>query len=211
MAVEWRVKATELGNCNCAYGCPCQFNALPTHGRCHGLFGLEIEEGHFGAVRLNGLRAVIVVSFPGAVHEGNGTMQLVIDERADTAQRDAIEKILTGEETEPMATVWAVLSAMSPNKLETLFQSIEFAVDVEARRGHFSVPGIVETVGEPIRNPVTGAKHRARIELPDGFEYRVAEMGSASTRATGAIPLPGLENTYGQFAHIHINNKGVVD
>jgi hypothetical protein len=59
-----------------------------------------------------------------------------------------------------MATVWAVLSAMSPNKVETLFRPIKFAVDVEARRGHFSVPGIVETLGEPIRNPVTGAEHR---------------------------------------------------
>jgi hypothetical protein len=48
MAVEWRVKATELGNCNCAYGCPCQFNALPTHGKCHGVYGYQIEEGHFG-------------------------------------------------------------------------------------------------------------------------------------------------------------------
>ena len=28
MAVEWRVKATELANCNCDYGCPCQFNAI---------------------------------------------------------------------------------------------------------------------------------------------------------------------------------------
>ena len=211
MTVEWRVRATELGNCNCAYGCPCQFNALPTHGNCHGLFGYQIEEGHFGAVRLDGLRAVGMLSWPGAIHEGNGTMQLVIDERADAAQRDALLKILTGQETDEMATVWWVLSAMCPTKLEPLFRPIEFEVDVEARRGHFRVPGIVETVGEPIRNPVTGAEHRARIELPDGFEYRVAEMGSATTRATGAIPLPGLESTYGQFAHLHLSNKGVVD
>jgi len=55
MAVEWRVKGTELANCNCAYGCPCQFNALPTHGDCRAAVGYEIEEGHFGSVRLDGL------------------------------------------------------------------------------------------------------------------------------------------------------------
>ena len=110
-------------------------------------------------------------------------MQLVIDERANAEQRNALTTILTGGETDEMATVWWILSAMCPNKLETLFRPIEFDVDVEARRGRFSVPGIVETVGEPIRNPVTGAEHRARIELPHGFEYRVAEMGSATTRA----------------------------
>jgi hypothetical protein len=211
MATEWRVVATELANCNCAYGCPCQFNALPTHGDCRAAIGYEIEEGHFGAVRLNGLRAVMLVSWPGPVHQGKGMMQLVIDERADASQRDALIKILTGEETDEMATMWWVYSAMSPTKLEPLFRPIEYEVDVEARRGRFRVAGIVETVGEPIRNPVTGAEHRARIDLPHGFEYRIAEVGSATTRATAAIPLPGLENSYGQFAHLHLSNHGIVD
>lgn len=210
MATEWRVKATELANCNCAYGCPCQFNALPTHGNCRAAVAWQFEEGHFGAVRLDGLRSVMLVSWPGAVHEGNGTMQVIIDERADAAQRDALLKILTGQETDEMATMWWVYSAMCPTKLEPLHRPIEFEVDVEARHGRFRVPGIVETVGEPIRNPVTGAEHRARIDLPHGFEYRLAEMGSATTRATAAIPLAGLENSYGQFAHLHLSNKGMV-
>ena len=211
MPVEWRIRATQLANCNCAYGCPCQFNALPTYGDCRAAVGYQIDEGHFGAVRLDGLRAVALVSMPGAVHEGNGTKQLIIDERADPAQRDALLKILSGQETEPMATMWAVLDAMCPHRLEPLFCPIEFDVDVEARRGFFRVPGILETVGEPIRNPVTGAEHRARIDLPNGFEFRIAEMGSATTRATAAIALPGLENSYGQFARLHVGNKGVID
>lgn len=211
MATEWRVKATELANCNCAYGCPCQFNALPTYGDCRAAVAYEIEEGHFAGVKLDGLRAALMASWPGPIHEGNGTMQLVIDERADARQREALLKILTGQETDEMATVWWVLSAMSPNKLEPLFLPIEYEIDVDARRGRFRVPGIVETVGEPIRNPVTGAEHRARIDLPHGFEYRIAEIGSGTTRATGAIPLPNLENTYAQFARIHLSNKGVVD
>jgi hypothetical protein len=94
MAVEWRVKATEMVNCNCAYGCPCQFNALPTHGDCRAACGYEIEEGHFGAVMLDGLRAAILFSWPGPIHLGNGTMQVIVDERADAAQRDALIKDL---------------------------------------------------------------------------------------------------------------------
>jgi hypothetical protein len=211
MAVEWRIKGTELANCNCAYGCPCQFNALPTHGDCRAAVGYEIEEGHFGTVRLDGLRAALMASWPGPIHEGNGTMQLVVDERADAAQRDALLKILTGQETDDMATMWWVFSAMAPNKLEPLFRPIELNIDVDARRGHIRVPGIFEMTGEPIKNPVTGAEHRARIDLPHGFEYRVAEMGSATTRATAAIALPGLKGTYGQFARIHLSNKGIVD
>jgi hypothetical protein len=138
-------------------------------------------------------------------------MQLIIDERADAAQRDALLKIMTGQETDEMATIWWVLAAMCPSKLEPLFRPIEFQVDVEARRGRVCVPGILELTGEPIRNPVTGAEHRVRIDLPDGFEFRIAEIGSGTTRSTAAVALDGLENSYGQFAHIHLSNHGVVD
>jgi hypothetical protein len=209
-SVQWRVRATELANCNCSYGCPCQFNALPTHGYCEAVVGWRIEEGHFGDVELDGLCVVGLYQWPGPVHEGNGTMQLVIDERADVKQRGALVKIMTGEETEEGATMWWIYAAMSPKKLPPLFTPVEFDVNVEARRGHFKVPGIVETAGEPIRNPVTGAEHRVRIDLPHGFEYRIAEIGSGTTRATGAIKMD-LKNSYGQFAHLHLSNKGIVD
>lgn len=211
MATDWRVRGTELANCNCSYGCPCQFNARPTHGDCRAAGAWDIEEGRFGAVRLDGLRMAGMWSWPGPVHEGNGTMQVIVDERADSNQREALIKILSGDETDDMATMWWVYSAMSPNKLEPLIRPIEYEVDIEARKGRFSVPGILETVAEPIRNPVTGAEHRARIDLPHGFEYRIAEIGSGTTRATGSIALPGLVNTYAQFARIHLSNKGVVD
>src|ERR1700730_7961773 len=195
MAVEWRVKATEFANCNCIYACPCQFNALPTNGNCHAAGAWQIEQSHFGAVRLHGLRAIGLYNYPGPVHEGNGTMQVIIDERADAGQRDALLKILTGQETDEMATMWWVYAAMAPNKLEPLFRSFEFESAAEARRGRFLVPGIIETVAEPIRNPVTGAEHRVRIDLPHGFEFRIAEIGSGTTRATGAVALPDLQNT----------------
>ena len=208
--IEWRVRADEFANCNCAYGCPCQFNALPTHGYCEAAAGWKIQEGHFGDVRLDGLNAAFFIHFPGPVHEGNGTIQLVIDERADERQRNALVKIMSGEETEQMATMWWVYSAMSPNKLEPLFVPIELEVDVDARRGRLAISGLVESVGEPIRNPVTGAEHRARIDLPHGFEFRIAEVGSGTTTATGSIKLD-LKSTYAQFAHIHLSNKGVVD
>jgi hypothetical protein len=208
--VEWRVRADEFTNCNCSYGCPCQFNALPTHGFCEGAIFVKIHEGHFGDVRLDGLNTAFLVHFPGAAHEGNGTMQVIVDERADARQRAALVKIVSGEETEEMATMWWVYSAMSPNKLEPLFLPIEFEVDVEARRARLNIPGLLEATGEPIRNPVTGAEHRARIDLPDGFEFRIAEIGSGAIRATGAIKLD-LKDSYGQFAHLHLSNKGVVE
>ena len=206
---EWFVKAREFSNCNCSYGCPCQFNALPTHGNCIASIGYQIDEGRFGDVKLDGLRAAATYKWPGAVHQGNGTMQLIIDERADSKQRDALLSVMSGKETKDMATVWWVYAAMCPTKLEPLFKPIEFEVDVNARRARLVVPGVVETIGEPIRNPVTGAEHRARIDLPNGFEYRLGEVASGSTKATAGIPLE-MDKSWGLFANIHLSHAGVV-
>ena len=208
--IEWNVNGKEFGKCNCAYGCPCQFNALPTHGNCEAAIGYQIDTGRFGDVKLDGLRAVALCKWPGPVHHGNGTMQLVIDERADAKQRDALVKIMSGQETKVMATMWWVYSAMCTTKLEPLFKPIELKVDIEARRGQLVVPGMVESSGEPIRNPVSGAEHHARIDLPHGFEYRLAEIGSGRTKASGKIELD-LKDSYAQFAEIHLSDKGVVE
>jgi hypothetical protein len=183
--------------------------ALPTHGDCRAVVGYSIDEGHFGTTRLDGLRAVYVGSWPGPIHEGNGELQIIIDERANTTQREAIRSILYGEETEPGSTVWSVFRSMITTVHEPLYADIQFEVDIEARRARLNVPHVIEATGEPIRNPVTGAEHRARIELPHGFEYTVAEVGSGSSTARGAVPME-LHNSYGQFAHLHLSTHGVI-
>ncbi len=207
--IEWRLKGRNFGNCNCSYGCPCQFNALPTTGTCEAAVGYQFDEGNFGDIDLSGTRAASIYQWPGPVHEGNGTMQLIIDDGASEDQRSALLKIMQGEETEPMATMWAVYAAMCPNKLESLSKPIELEIDVENRTGRIVVSDVFETTGEPIRNPVSGDIHRARIDLPNGFEYEIAEIGSGSTTTTGAIKLD-LKDSYGQFAEIHLSHLGVV-
>ena len=207
--IDWRIKAREFANCNCDYGCPCQFNALPTHGTCEAAVGFQIDEGHFGDVKLDGVRAAAVYKWPGPVHGGDGEMQVIIDESASDAQRDAVFRILKGEETEPMTTVWSVYTTMSSKIHDPLFLPIDFEVDVENRTARLVVPGVIDGIGEPIRNPATGNIHRARIDLPHGFEFELAEMGSGTTTTSGAIEL-SFEKSYGQFAEIHLGNKGVI-
>ncbi len=207
--IDWEIKARTFANCNCSYGCPCQFNALPTHGNCEAAVGYQIDEGRFGDVKLGGLRAAGLYSWPGPVHEGNGTMQLIVDDSASPAQRDALLTIMRGEDTEPMATMWSVYTAMCSTILDPLSKPIEFEVDVDGRTGRLSIPGVVETRGEPIKNPVTGAVHRVRIDMPDGFEYSLAEIGSGTTKATGEIKLD-MKDSYGQFNNLHLTATGPV-
>ena len=89
------------------------------------------------------------------------------------------------------------------------FVPIEFEVDVEARRGRLRVPGYVEMHGEPIRSLVDGSEIRARINLPDGFEYEVAEIGSGTSRSISPMVLEHAAS-YCQFAHLHLDSHGVV-
>jgi hypothetical protein len=205
----WEIKAKEFANCNCAYGCPCQFNALPTHGHCEAAVAFEIEQGHYGDVKLDGLRMGGVYQWPGAVHEGRGKCQQFVDERADEKQREALLKIMSGKDTDPMATMFAVYFSTLEKVYDPIFAKIEFDVDVEARKGRYRVDGVAESQGEPIKNPVTGAEHRARIDLPHGFEYEIAEVGSGTTKTHGNVVLD-LKSSYAQFAHLHLNNHGVV-
>ncbi len=207
--IDWELQATEFVNCNCDYGCPCQFNALPTYGDCKAIAAYQIDKGHFGDVKLDGLKVVGVFQWPKAIHEGDGRAFLIVDERASEAQRAALLSILSGEHTEPGKTIWNVFAATFAEVLPPEFKPIDIEIDVEARTGRVRVDGFVDMQGEPIRNPVTGAEHRARIDLPDGFEYSIAEMGSGSSKAQGPIAI-AVDKSYGQFAHIHLNNQGVV-
>jgi hypothetical protein len=207
--ISWEIIGEEFGNCNCDYGCPCQFNALPTHGSCEAAVGMQIHKGHFGDVTLDGLRVAMVFWWPGPVHEGQAKMQIIVDEQASDQQREAIIKIIHGEETQPMATVWFIYSSMCPTKLETLSKPITLEIDIEERTGKVMVPDVFKTTGEPIRNPITGEAHRVRIDMPHGFEFDIAEIGSASTEAIGEIKLT-LKDSYGQFNKLHINNHGPV-
>lgn len=207
--IPWEVQADEFVSCNCDYGCPCQFNALPTHGCCEAIAGFQINRGHFGDVTLDGLRAAGILVWPGAIHEGHGKALIIVDDRADEAQREALLTILSGAETEPGATMWNVFASTMEEVFDPVSSPIELAVDVEGRVASLKVDGLIEATGQPIRNPVTGAEHRARIDLPHGFEYAIAEMGSATARTTGAIEI-SFENSYAQLAHIHLNNSGVV-
>ena len=162
----WEIHAIEVQNCNCAYGCPCQFTALPTTGSCEAAVGFKIQKGNYGGVSLDGLSAGMTAKWPGPIHEGNGERQIIIDDKATAEQKDALEKILSGEDTEDMATIAWVINAMTSTHHETLYKSISFEANIENRIGKVMVDDVFELNVEPIKNPVSGEPHRVRIDIP---------------------------------------------
>jgi hypothetical protein len=105
----WMIRGREFAHGNCAYGSPCQFNALPTHGDCKAVVGMQVDEGCHGSTRLDGLRAASVLKWPGPIHEGQGEASIIIDKRATAAQGEAMLRIVSGQDAVPGATFFAVL------------------------------------------------------------------------------------------------------
>ena len=206
---KWTIKGREFVNCNCSYGCPCQFNGLPSYGHCQAVAGFQIEQGFHGSTKLDDLRFVGIFRWPGAIHEGKGEAAVIIDERATEAQRGVLLRILSGQDTEPGATVFSVFASTLEKLHDPIFAPIEFQVDIAERKARLVVPGVTEGRGEPILNPVTGAEHRVRIDSPNGFEFHLAEVGRGWSRTATPMQID-LADSYGHFCELNLSQNGVV-
>lgn len=208
--VEWRIKGPWFTTCNCDIGCPCQFNSLPTHGHCRAALGVEIREGHFGDLDLAGVRFAALLAWPGPIHEGGGEVQPILDPEASEAQREAVLALMQGQHAEPGSNIFNVFSATLDKLHDPIVAPIAFEFDLDQRRARLSVEGIVEARGEPIRNPVTGEEHRARIDIPHGFEYRIAEVAAGTTKTgKGAAIDLDWANAHAHFVDLHWTRQGV--
>ena len=99
---------------------------------------------------------------------------------------------------------------MTSTRHETLYKSISFEADIENRTAKVMVDDVFEMNVEPIKNPVSGAPHRVRIDVPSGFEYTLAEMASGTVKTNGTIDLPNNIGTHTHMTELHWNNSGII-
>jgi hypothetical protein len=205
--VDWRIAGEEVGSCSCDWACPCQFEGDPTHGYCRVVASLQITEGHFGDVDLDGVNLGAIFSFPGPLYEGNGTFQLFLDEKASEEQRDAFEKLWTGKYG---GAFFEIFSAIAPNRQDTVVTSVEVDSDREKRVATIRIGDVGNATIEPIKSPATGDEHRVRIDLPNGFEYKQAEIGNTVTAtASSNDPLSfSFEKSYAQLNRFDWSSAG---
>lgn len=144
---RWWARGLLFENCSCQAVCPghVHFDQRCTHERCLGYWAVRIESGRFGEVPLDGLSAVIAYDSPQHMIEGDWTQLMVIDERADEAQRGAIESILSGRAGGP----WAVLARFVSRGLDTRFLPIEIEDAGKVKR--VAVPGLLDSTIRAIR------------------------------------------------------------
>jgi hypothetical protein len=172
VADTWTLKGQVLVACNCDWGCPCNFNARPTTGKCEGGWTWHVERGRYGDVSLDGLNFSVYVNWPGAIHEGNGEALILVDEQAETRQRDAIAALVGGKIGGP----WGVLAWTWPT-IHGPFAA-KYDVQFDGVNSRISCGTYVEIEGAPIRNPVSGAEAHPSVVLPEGIILKEGALGA---------------------------------
>jgi hypothetical protein len=173
MATEWTLKGTVVIACNCDYGCPCNFNALPSKGKCEGEWTWHVDEGRFGDTELDDLNFTLAVNWPGAIHEGNGEALILFDERADEAQREALTTLLGGDVGGPwgiLAWTWPTVHGPKPVPYEVELNGIESRV---------KAGDSMELESTTIKNPVSGAEVHPGAVLPEGLIFKSGDFGAS--------------------------------
>ena len=173
-AIRWNLTVEHLSSCNCNWGCPCSFNSPPTYGKCETALSWRIVEGKYFGVGLDGLKWILIASWPSAIHLGNGRGLVLLDSRARGERRDALEGLTTSADG-PLAPYMKTIAV----KPEVRTAQIEFRF--AGKRSHFRSGAAVEVEFEPIQNPVTGEEQQFTAILPSGLLTGQEDFYSAKT------------------------------
>jgi hypothetical protein len=173
-ATQWSMKGTVLISCNCDYGCPCNFNALPSRGYCEGGWTWHVDQGSFGGTQLDDLNFTVMVKWPGAIHEGNGEAIVLVDDRADEAQREAISTLVEGNAGGP----WGILAWTWPTVHGP--KAVAYEVELKGIETRVKAGDALRVESRAIKNPVSGAEVHPSAVLPEGIIVKSADFGASS-------------------------------
>ena len=193
----WQLNGNVLIACNCDWGCPCNFNALPSRGHCEGGWIWMIGKGHVDDTRLDGLGLALFADWPKAIHEGGGRAICYLDERADGAQRGALTTLLRGELGGPWGLFIKTYELAAPDVAR-------FDVKVDDLASRVAIGDAVELELRTIRNPVTQAEVHPEIVLPEGLIVKRASVGATKTfrvRGDVAYDHSGQYAAFGPFEY----------
>jgi hypothetical protein len=161
--IPYKITVHNIEGCNCRHGCNCQFGGFPDKDGCEALIGGEVLEGKYGDVGLKGVRYIVALMYPKAIHEGNGKVVLFIDEKASDKQADAIATILSGQAG---GMPWEALAGTITVLEGPVRKPIEMKVN--GTRSSFRIPGVLEMSQTPILDAVSGQEKEVQIVYPKG-------------------------------------------
>lgn len=149
---NWDVRGQYMESCSCDFLCPCPSSGLtarPTKGSCTFALAFHVEQGQFDGTELNGLNFVVAGLTPGPMADGNWTVGVIVDERGNQSQRDALATIASGQAGGPMshlAPLVGKVAGVEAKPIEFTHSGVNWSN---------SVPGWVDQAiqGQPGANP----------------------------------------------------------
>ncbi len=194
---DWNLAGRIVIACNCDWGCPCNFNARPSRGKCEGGWIWAIEKGHFDTARLDGLGIALFADWPGAIHEGGGRAIGYFNARADVAQRAALTQLLKGEAGGPWGIFRNTYQLATPEPADFQLELAEY--DSRLRIGE-----AVDLQLQTMRNPVTKAEVHPEMVLPEGLVVKRGKLAASRVfQVRGGVRYDhsGQYAAFGPFAY----------
>lgn len=180
-SVGWHLKGDYFENCSCDVTCPCLFSssapmtATPTAGACEVPIAFHIDEGRYGDVVLDDLNVVSVFRTPGPMADGNGSVALYLDERADDGQREALQAIFSGAAGGPVGLLAPLVSEVLG------IRSVPIRYVKDGNRRSVEIPGIaavaVRAIPSAFGDEVLWVSN-AHPFAKDGLALAVGDEGS---------------------------------
>jgi hypothetical protein len=181
---SWQISGQYCETCNCDYVCPCAPGGLavkPSKGDCKFAMAFRIEKGTFGDVALNDLSFIVLGQTPGEMIKGSWTVGVLVDERATTAQRDAIAAICSGQAGGPMVGLAGLISNFAGVETTPITidkKGLSWSVSA-AKKVDMALDGVIGIGGgtEPIYLDNTGHPANTRFALARASRSHVHALG----------------------------------
>jgi hypothetical protein len=151
-AQAWQIKGQYFESCSCDFLCPCPTSGLtarPTQGSCTFAMVFRIEQGQYGETSLDGLGFAVLGYTPEEMAKGNWSIGLVVDERAQAEQQQALATIASGQAGGPLTNLAPLIGEFRG------VQTAPIEIRSEGMQWSVSIPGLLDQAvnGLPGANP----------------------------------------------------------
>lgn len=199
----WTLKGEGIGACSCDWGCPCNFDAPPTKTWCEGGYAFHVTDGRCGSVELTGLHIGFYAHSPQAIHLGNITSYLLVDERASAPQRAALGRILDGE----LGGIFAIFPTLTTKLIGPEYVPVEFKFDGPNSYAKFGDRADIRLA--EMKNPVTGEGSRFNLRFSNGLMTNEADL-MTTAKMTVSHPEMSYDHSgqYGETFHFDFSGEG---
>jgi hypothetical protein len=145
--MAYSMEGTLLEVCTCNILCPCWVGEDPDNPTCDSVFAYHIDKGTVNGTDVTGRTLALLVHIPGNVLKGNWKVALVVDDKANDDQQQALVDVWSGKLGGPVADLAGLVGEVVG------VEKAPITYEIQEGKGTLKVGGYAEAVMEPYRSP----------------------------------------------------------